>query len=477
MNRKEIHTLILGAGPSGLTAGYTLAKAGKKPVLIEKAKFAGGLMSSLKHGDFIMDVGRKELYNRIEKIDKFWNELLGDNYREYEHRGGILYKGKIIDALPNYQGFRRGMPWGMFIGTCFNFLYWRLRLGLPKPTNIQDQFYQQRGENLTRIFSQGFQEKLTGRKWSETPIPQSEDSEDVKRTSFIETLSEALKRTFSKTEPNNFEGEWKHPVKGTGQICQLLEEGIAVNGGEIEFGSQITAIETGNDKILEVSVEVEGETIVYVPENVVTSIPIEFLLGLLMPEKYGVSSNRKLIKRNTVILVYLFLDEPPQFPQVYLHVTCPSTRMGRITNYAAFGGEMVPEGKTCLCCELYSFDQGDDLLKLNDEELARKVLVECEESGLLHSNKFTGAKVLRLPGADASQNRDNWMNQERLQLMEEIKRFKNVYYTNRTELDFANLAGIEAAEAILSGERADFDRRIDPAELGIRSKSKSFSFA
>jgi hypothetical protein len=69
------------------------------------------------------------------------------------------------------------------------------------------------------------------------------------------------------------------------------------------------------------------------------------------------------------------------------------------------------------------------------------------------------------------------MNKERLTLMTQLEPFRNVYYTNRTELDLATLAGIDAAEAILSGDRGDFDRRSDPAEIDIRSEPKAFAFA
>ena len=110
----QVHTLILGAGQSGLAAGYILAKAGHKPVVLEKDKVPGGLMRSIKHGEFIMDVGRKELYNRIAKVDALWSEILGGDYRGYPHRGGILYKGCIIDMSPSFKGIRRGMPWSMF---------------------------------------------------------------------------------------------------------------------------------------------------------------------------------------------------------------------------------------------------------------------------------------------------------------------------------------------------------------------------
>src|SRR6266478_6238504 len=122
MREEKVHTLILGAGPSGLAAGYMLAKANQWPVVLERDEICGGLMRSIKRGEFTVDLGRKELYNRLAKVDALWSEVLGSDYREYPHRGGILYHGHIIDASPNFRGFRRGMPWGMFIACSLDFL-------------------------------------------------------------------------------------------------------------------------------------------------------------------------------------------------------------------------------------------------------------------------------------------------------------------------------------------------------------------
>ena len=47
---------------------------------------------------------------------------------------------------------------------------------------------------------------------------------------------------------------------------------------------------------------------------------------------------------------------------------------------------------------------------------------------------------------------------------------------SRTDLDIATLAGIEASEAILTGDRLAFDRNIDPTQIGIRSERKAFEF-
>ncbi len=478
MKTIQVHTLILGAGPSGLATGYMLANEGLKPIVLERDKVCGGLMRSLKRGEFIMDIGRKELYNRLAKVDALWSEILGDDYRSYSHRGGILYDGHIIDMSPGFKGVRRGMPWIMFVGCSLDFLLARAKAGTAKPRNLEEYFYDSRGRRLTKIFAQGFQEKLTGKRWAEIPLS-DRDLNGKAAAGFLSTVKEAAVRAFSKKEVNTYKGIWRHPAKGTGQICEALAEGILKRGGQILYQAGVKAIHSSQDRIIdEVVAEIDSETVTFQPKNLVSSIPLEFLMKFLLPENSETRTKQTRAldpRRRTVVLVYLFLNEEPSFPHAWLQVTCPATRIGRIANYAGFNGDMVPKGKTCLCCELYCFGE-DDLLKLSDEQIAKLVLHDCAKSRLLDPSNCFDHLVLRLPGADASQNRDNWMSESRLKLLAELEQFKNLYYVNRTETDIATLAGVEAAEAILSDDRTHFDRRVDPAELGIRSESKAFEF-
>ena len=98
----------------------------------------------------------------------------------------------------------------------------------------------------------------------------------------------------------------------------------------------------------------------------------------------------------------------------------------------------------------------DKLLELDDQSMANLAIQDCAKSGLLNPSNCVDHLVLRLPGADPSQNRDNWMSPSRLKLLAELEQFKNLYYVNRTETDIATLAGLKAAEAILSGDRFSF---------------------
>lgn len=519
MHTEEVHTLILGAGPSGLAAGYMLAKAGHQPVVLEKDKVPGSLMRSIKHGEFTMDVGRKELYNRLAKVDALWSEILGSDYRDYPHRGGILYQGRIIDTSTAFRGFRRGMPLSMFVGCVLDFLRARMKSGAAEPRNLEEYFYQTRGRRLTQIVSQGFQEKLAGRRWADIPLP--ENYANGAGAGFASTVKEALARAFSKKEVNTYKGIWRHPAKGSGQISDVLAREIVKLGGRIHYQARVMEITTlpedgrqktedgrqktedgnassairplssvlGLQRLDTITAQIGSETVCFKPSHVVSSIPPEFLKRLLFsqpsappssvlcppPSDRSHLSSEAGARRRTVVLVYLFLNEEPRFPHAWLNVTCPNTRIGRITNYSAFNGDMVPPGKTCLCCESYCFGP-DPLLEMDSKDIGQMAIDDCAKSGLIDPAKCFHQLVLRFPGADASQNRDNWMSKSRLKLLAELEQFKNLYYVNRTETDIATLAGMEAGEAILSGDRTHFDRRMDPAELGIRTESKAFEF-
>src|SRR5262245_12917954 len=126
MRTRDVHSLILGSGPSGLAAGYTVAKAGHKPIILERDKTPGGLMRSVRHGEFVVDVGRKELYNRLAKVEEFWSGILGSDYRQYPHRGGYLYKGRIFEVSRSFRGVRRGMPLPTWIGCAIDLVSARL---------------------------------------------------------------------------------------------------------------------------------------------------------------------------------------------------------------------------------------------------------------------------------------------------------------------------------------------------------------
>jgi protoporphyrinogen oxidase len=474
MRTENVHTLILGAGPAGLACGYTLAKAGFKPVILDREKVPGGLMRSIKHGDFVVDVGRKELYDRLVNVDDVWEGVIGSDYRENSHRGGYLYGGYILEMSRSYQRCRRGMPWGMFLGCIAGFVWSRLNVLAPSPRNVEEYFYRTRGRLLTRVASQGFQEKLAGRRWADISLPENFSNGDA---GFLPTIKAAVSRALSTREVNTYKASGATRQKVLGRFAMPLPRASRILAVCLAMAQRSWISSPVLAAWSRFPRKSRGEKICYQSANVVSSIPLELMIPMLgrkIPEPYAAAKGAPS-QRLTVVLVYLFLARPPKFPLAWLQVTDQSTRIGRITNYSGFNADMVPPGKGTLCCEYYCFGT-DPLLEKDSDELARERVDYCVSSGPIDRESVVHNVVLKFPGADASQNRHNWIASMRLGLLEELAPFKNLYYVGRTDLDIATLAGIESAEAILSGDRTTFDRHFDPTQLGIRSEGKAFEF-
>ena len=70
--------IIIGAGPSGLAAGYCLAGKDIKPLIIEKDSQVGGLSKTIKYKGYRFDIGGHRFFTDLEEVGAFWGEILED---------------------------------------------------------------------------------------------------------------------------------------------------------------------------------------------------------------------------------------------------------------------------------------------------------------------------------------------------------------------------------------------------------------
>ena len=106
-NNKTV--VIIGAGPSGLSAAYNAQKAGFHVILLEKMDIPGGKGGSRQYKDFIVDFGphayhamTKEITDFMEKHSK--GDLIDINIKQklYITKKPISYPMKIKEALLNF---------------------------------------------------------------------------------------------------------------------------------------------------------------------------------------------------------------------------------------------------------------------------------------------------------------------------------------------------------------------------------------
>ena len=81
----KYNTIIIGGGLSGLVAGATLSKFGKKVLLLEQHHKPGGCATTFKRGDFIIEVGLHEMSGLAENsnLSNIFKMLEVDKHVEF----------------------------------------------------------------------------------------------------------------------------------------------------------------------------------------------------------------------------------------------------------------------------------------------------------------------------------------------------------------------------------------------------------
>src|SRR4051812_12563176 len=92
----QYDVVIVGGGPGGATAGMVLARAGKKVVVLEKAKFPRfhiGESFLPRNFPLIQELGLEEEFNKLPHVPKFGAEFgMGDDFNSsrFTFRIGLL---------------------------------------------------------------------------------------------------------------------------------------------------------------------------------------------------------------------------------------------------------------------------------------------------------------------------------------------------------------------------------------------------
>ena len=442
----KFDVVVLGAGPSGLTAAYCLGKAGARVAVLERSPHCGGLMRGIQRGDCSFDLGRKELYSRFPEVHQLWTELLGDDYRQYPHRVGIVSGGRILEKESAFRGRMRGITVPQAAQLAASYLASQVSPGSREAKSFEDYYVLRYGRAYYNTFVRGYEQKFAGRAPSE--LPNTIGEKNVPRFGFLRKKEQASEPVLDPLFAG--QAKWRHPAKGTQQIVDRLEEGCRKHGVELLLSTEVCSVEVGEGEH-KVRFRQNGEEHEAVAPYVVTSLPTPLLTGLLrpeLPESLRTPPRGEVLFQKSTMLVYLVAEGEPKFPHNWLEVTDLRLKMGRVVNYGTWCGDMIPKGKTGLCVEYFVLES-DPVAKLDKEALLKLAVAEASACGLVDPEKIQDHLVLQMPKVNAStvihDRHQEWMRA----VADHVDRLPRVFDTSRPGMDRATLAGIDAAEACL----------------------------
>src|SRR5919107_726145 len=90
-------TLVLGAGPAGLTAGYLLGKAGRAVTVLEAEDQVGGLAKTVERDGYRFDLGGHRFFTKAAEVDALWHEVLGEEFLLRPRMSRIYWNKRFLD--------------------------------------------------------------------------------------------------------------------------------------------------------------------------------------------------------------------------------------------------------------------------------------------------------------------------------------------------------------------------------------------
>ncbi|ARP92905.1 NAD(P)/FAD-dependent oxidoreductase [Bordetella genomosp. 13] len=255
MNRFDV--VIVGAGFTGLTAAYVLAKQGKKVHVVEADETPGGLAGTFSFGDGVMV---EKFYHHWFNNDVYVPELV----RELGLDGDVLLLPTRTGMYFNGRMWRLSTPLDLLRFKALSFVD-RIRLGLLV-------FQVRRIKDWKSI------EHLSIREWLEPLCGKSvykivwEPLITAKFSVFAEAVNAVWmwKKLVLRGSTRNDKGgeELAYFKGGFGRLAEKLVDAIRANGGEVSLGRRVTGAETDGKNIVALRTEqgsIQGEKYLFTP--------------------------------------------------------------------------------------------------------------------------------------------------------------------------------------------------------------------
>jgi protoporphyrinogen oxidase len=453
-------TLIIGAGPAGLTTAYSLAKSGHGVTVVEQDKhYVGGISRTVSYKGYLFDIGGHRFFSKSREVIALWDEILPDDFLLRPRLSRIYYAGKFYTyPLKAFEALRN-LGVAQSIACIVSFAYARA-FPIRAPKTFHQWMRNEFGERLFSIFFKTYTEKVWGMDCDE--ISADWAAQRIRGLNLAKALADGLRRSLgfrprggacAKTLIESF----RYPRRGPGMMWEAAARKIEESGGRIAMDRKIEKLQFDPERQIWAvhTISGDGTSESFEARHVVSSAPVKELLSALSPPPLTLLHARSLKYRDFLTIV-LIGHTQRTWPDNWIYIHDPKVRVGRVQNFRSWSPEMIPDATaTCLGLEYFCCED-DELWSMTDGDLIALAKQEIAAIGLMRSEEVTDACVVRQKKAYPVYD-ETYLENMRTIRFELESRFPGLHLIGRNGMhkynnqDHAMMTGMLTAANILAG--------------------------
>ena len=391
------HTVIIGAGPAGLTAAYELTRAGYAVTVLEGDDIVGGISRTAQYKGFRFDIGGHRFFTKIAPVQALWEEILGEEFISVPRLSRIHYNGRFFDYPLKAGNALSGLGVINAVRILGSYLRWQYR---PHPVeeNFEQWVTNRFGKRLFEIFFKTYTEKVWG--ISCTEIRAEWAAQRIQGLSLAKAVLNATALNRRATDIKTLIHEFRYPRLGPGQMWEMAAQRVEERGSPVLMKHRATAIEVTAGRVSAVIVETPDGRRRFPADHVISTMPVRSLVRALLPAAPDtVRVAAEGLRYRDFLVVALMLKRENLFPDNWIYIHTPGVKVGRIQNFNNWSRAMVPDPEmTCLGMEYFCF-KGDRLWETPDAELIAQAARELGQLGLASAQDVVDGSVIRMPKA------------------------------------------------------------------------------
>jgi len=479
-------TVIVGAGPAGLTAALELGRRGLPGVVFEADEVVGGISRSVVFRGCRMDIGGHRFFTKVPEVEALWREILESDLLVRKRLSRIYYRGHFFDYPLRPVNALRGLGVVEAARVVASYLHVQL-FPIPDESTFDAWVSNRFGRRLFEIFFETYTEKVWGMPCSE--ISAAWAAQRIKNLDLRTALKNAILRNGTRGGEvvTSLIEEFHYPRLGPGMMWERCRDLAASHGVETHTTSRVVRVHHDGQRVSAIDVAGPDGTRRREPCGaLISSMPIGELVSAMHPAAPGeVREAASSLRYRDFLIVGLIVGREHLFPDNWIYIHSPEVRVGRVQSFKNWSPDMVSDPALSFVGLEYFANRGDDLWSMTDDDLVELGKSEAQAIGLFEPHEVQAGTVVRMPRAYPVYDGEyeahlgvlrGWLG--RLGNLHTVGRNGQHRYNNQ---DHSMLAGLYAARNVAGAKNDLWSINEDPSfleevsgekgrELGVRDR-------